>query len=202
MSDKNGKNRTFDRRNSVFGTYNMVLEAICAALIAICSWISIPFAQIPFTLQTMAVFIVLMTIGGKRGFVSIICYLLLGAVGVPVFAGFKGGFAVLLGPTGGFLVGFIVVALVYWLLSEKVFGRFMTSYGKRLVFNIIIALICEVVMYAVGVAWFMTVYTPDTGRVGLIFALTACCFPYIIPDLVKLVLASLISSKGYSLVRR
>lgn len=202
MSDKNGNNKAFNRRNSVFGTYNMVLEAICAALIAICSWISIPFGQIPFTLQTMAVFIVLMTIGGKRGLVSIICYLLLGAIGVPVFAGFKGGFAVLLGPTGGFLVGFIAVALLYRLLSEKVFGRFMTSYGKRLVFNIVIAIICEIVMYAIGVVWFMTVYTPDTGRAGLTLALTVCCFPYLIPDLIKLVLASLISSKGYSLVRR
>ncbi|MBO4578560.1 MAG: biotin transporter BioY [Clostridiales bacterium] len=202
MSDKNGNNKAFNRRNSVFGTYNMVLEAICAALIAICSWISIPFGQIPFTLQTMAVFIVLMTIGGKRGLVSIICYLLLGAIGVPVFAGFKGGFAVLLGPTGGFLVGFIAVALLYRLLSEKVFGRFMTSYGKRLVFNIVIAIICEIVMYAIGVVWFMAVYTPDTGRAGLTLALTVCCFPYLIPDLIKLVLASLISSKGYSLVRR
>ena len=153
MSDQNSDKKTFNRRNSVFGTYNMVLEAICAALIAICSWISIPFAQIPFTLQTLAVFIVLMTIGGKRGLVSIICYLLLGAIGVPVFAGFKGGFAVLLGPTGGFLVGFIAVALVYWLFSEKVFGRFMTSYGKRLVFNILTAVICEIVLYAVGVIW-------------------------------------------------
>ena len=202
MSDKSNDNKSYNRKHSVFGTYNMVLEAVCAALIAICSWISIPFGQIPFTLQTMAVFMVLMTIGGKRGLVSVVCYLLLGTVGVPVFAGFKGGFAVLAGPTGGFLAGFIAVALVYWLLSEKVFGRFMTSYGRRLVFNIVIALICEVVMYAVGVIWFMKVYTPETGRAGLTLALTVCCFPYVIPDLVKLVLAAVISSKAYSLVKR
>ena len=187
---------------SVFGTYNLVLEGICAALIAVCSWISIPLGQIPFTLQTLAVFIVLMSIGGKRGLVSIICYILLGAVGVPVFAGFRGGFAVLIGPTGGFLVAFIIVALIYWVLADLVFARFMTTYLKRLIFNILTAVICEVFMYAVGVIWFMAVYTPDSGKVGIITALSLCCFPYIIPDVVKLVAAALVSPKIYTAVKR
>ncbi|MBP5655485.1 MAG: biotin transporter BioY [Clostridiales bacterium] len=190
------------RNRSVFSTYNLVLEGICAALITICSWISVPFGQIPFTLQTLAIFIVLMLIGGKRGLVSIICYLLLGAVGVPVFSGFRGGFASLAGPTGGFLVAFIIVALVYWLLADKLFSGLMTGYKGRVVFNIITAIVCEIVMYIVGVIWFMAVYTPDSGRVGVWSALTMCCFPFIIPDIIKLVAASLISSKIYTLVRR
>ena len=187
---------------SVFGTYNLVLEGICAALIAVCSWISIPLGQIPFTLQTLAVFIVLMSIGGKRGLASIICYILLGAVGVPVFAGFRGGFAVLIGPTGGFLVAFIIVALIYWVLADLVFARFMTTYLKRLIFNILTAVICEVFMYAVGVIWFMAVYNPESGKVGIITALSLCCFPYIIPDVVKLVAAALVSPKIYTAVKR
>ncbi|MCR4670986.1 MAG: biotin transporter BioY [Saccharofermentans sp.] len=198
MSGNDGKKNG----NKAFKTYDLVLEAVCAALITICSWISLQLGEIPFTLQTMAIFIVLMSIGGKRGLVSILCYLLLGAVGAPVFAGFKGGFAVLIGPTGGFLVGFVAVALVFWLLKDKVFGRFMTTYSKRLVFNIIMAVICELVLYFVGVIWFMTVYTPESGNAGLLSALSLCCFPYIIPDLIKLVFASLISSKIYTLVKR
>jgi len=202
MSEQDNNTKVKAKKNGVFGTYNLVLEAICAALIAVCSWISIPFGPVPFTLQTMAIFIVLMSIGGKRGLVSIICYLLLGAVGVPVFAGFKGGIASLIGPTGGFLIGFIFVALVYWALADKVFGKFMKNYVTRLVFNIVIAVICEVVLYAFGTSWFMVVYTPESGRVGLMSALTMCCFPYIIPDIVKLVVAALISSKLYTVVKR
>ena len=68
-------------------TYNIVLEAICAALITICSWISLQIMDIPFTLQTFGIFLVLFTIGGKRGTISILIYILLGLIGVPVFAG-------------------------------------------------------------------------------------------------------------------
>ena len=105
MADKTQKNKT----------YNIVLIAVSAALITICSWISITIGPVPFTLQTMAIFAVLMTIGGARGSIAVVIYLLLGLVGVPVFAGFKGGPASFLGPTGGFLVGFAVASLV-WIL--------------------------------------------------------------------------------------
>ena len=100
---------------------DMVYIAIGAVLITVCSWISIP-TTVPFTLQTFAVFLVLSLIGGKRGTLSVIIYLLLGAVGVPVFAGFKAGFATLLGTTGGYIIGFIFMGLIYW-LSERLFGN-------------------------------------------------------------------------------
>ena len=91
-----------------FSTRDLCFCAIGAALIAVCAWISIP-ADVPFTLQTFAIFTVCGLLGGKRGTVSVLVYLLLGAVGAPVFAGFRGGFASLLGTTGGYLVGFASV---------------------------------------------------------------------------------------------
>lgn len=86
-----------------FSTRDLCFCAIGAALIAVCAWISIP-ADVPFTLQTFAIFAVCGLLGGKRGTVSVLVYLLLGAVGAPVFAGFRGGFASLIGTTGGYIV--------------------------------------------------------------------------------------------------
>ena len=86
-------------------TIDLAYMALGAVIIAVCSWISIP-TVVPFTLQTFAVFSVLGLLGGKRGTISVLIYILLGAVGVPVFAGFSGGFGVILGPTGGYIIGF------------------------------------------------------------------------------------------------
>ena len=96
---------------------DMVYIAISAALIAICSWISIPTA-VPFTLQTFAVFFVLLLLGGERGTIATLVYVLLGAVGVPVFAGFSGGIGILLGSTGGYIIGFLFVGLIYMLFTK------------------------------------------------------------------------------------
>ena len=99
-------------------TKDMALIGLFAALLAICSWISIP-TTIPFTLQTMGVFLAVGLLGGKRGTISILLYLLIGAVGVPVFSGFKGGIGALAGPTGGYLIGFVGTALIMWLFTAR-----------------------------------------------------------------------------------
>ena len=92
-------------------TRDVAYIAIFTALMAVCSWISIPTA-IPFTLQTMAVFLAVGLLGGKRGTLAVTAYVLLGAVGAPVFANFSGGIGILLGQTGGYILGFIGSALV------------------------------------------------------------------------------------------
>ena len=102
-------------------TLDLVYISIGAALITVCSWISIPMT-IPFTLQTFAVFAVLLILGGYRGTVATVVYVLMGAIGLPVFAGFSGGMAIVLGNTGGYIVGFIFVGLIY-LASIKLFGK-------------------------------------------------------------------------------
>ena len=191
---------TANKRRSMI--YDIVVIAISAALITVCSWISIPLGPVPFTLQTLAILAVLLTLGGRRGTIAIVVYLALGAIGVPVFAGFKGGPAALLGPTGGFLVGFIAAALIFWLLEKLVFARLMSTPAKRLVFGLINSLIFELVLYVVGVIWFMTVYAAKTGPIGLGAVLSMCVIPFIIPDIVKMIAAAVIGSRAYRFVRK
>ena len=165
---------------------DMVYIAISAALIAICSWISIPTA-VPFTLQTFAVFFVLLLLGGERGTIATLVYVLLGAVGVPVFAGFSGGIGILLGSTGGYIIGFLFVGLIY-ILFEKFFK-------KNIVMKIVALVLGLAVCYAFGTAWFMHVYIKNTGEVGLLTVLGWCVFPFIIPDLIKMALAVIVAKR-------
>ena len=92
-------------------TVDMAYIAMFAVVMAVCAWISIP-AAVPFTLQTLGVFLAVGMLGGKRGTLAVLIYLLLGAVGMPVFAGFNGGLGYMLGATGGYIVGFVLSALV------------------------------------------------------------------------------------------
>ncbi len=169
-----------------FRTIDLAYIAVGAALIAICSWISIPLT-VPFTLQTFAVFFILAALGGKRGTFSILVYILLGAIGVPVFAGFSSGIGVLLGNTGGYILGFLLSGIVYLVLTKL--------FGERLPVQIIALVLGLALCYAFGTAWFMVVYTKANGAVGLGTVLSWCVFPFILPDLVKLALALTIARR-------
>ena len=169
-----------------FRVVDLAYMAICAALIAICAWITIP-AAVPFTLQIFGVFCVLGLLGGKRGTIAILVYLLLGAVGLPVFSGFNGGISALLGTTGGYLISYIFVGVIYW-AAEKLLG---TKLAVRITAMVLGLLVC----YAFGTAWFMTVYARKSGAITLGTALGWCVFPFILPDLVKMGLAILVSDR-------
>lgn len=166
--------------NSKFRVVDLTYMAVGAALTAVCSWISIP-STVPFTLQTFAVFCVLSLLGGKRGTVSIIIYILLGAVGMPVFAGFTGGIGILLGTTGGYIIGFILMGLLFW-LAEHFFGN---ALPVRIVSMLAGLLAC----YAFGTGWFLWVYARHSGAIGIGTALSWCVLPFILPDLAKMALA-------------
>jgi biotin transport system substrate-specific component len=165
---------------------NLVYIAIGAALIAICSWISIPTA-VPFTLQTFAVFFVLLALGGERGTVATLVYVLLGAVGVPVFAGFTGGIGILFGNTGGYIIGFLLTGFIYMLFTKL--------FKKSFIMKIAALILGLAVCYAFGTAWFMHVYMKSSGEIGLLTVLGWCVFPFIIPDLLKLALAVVVSKR-------
>ena len=154
-------------------TTDVILCGIFAALIAICSWISIP-AVVPFTLQTFAVFLTVGLLGTKRGLITVLVYLLLGAIGAPVFAGFGSGMGIILGPTGGYLIGFLATALIT--------GIIISRFGSK-VHILAIAMVAGLIAcYAFGTAWFMYVYGQQSGPVGLGAALSGCLIPFIIPD--------------------
>ena len=165
---------------------DLVYVAIGAALIAICSWISIPTA-VPFTLQTFAVFFVLLLLGGERGTLATLIYVLLGAIGVPVFSGFRGGIGVLFGSTGGYILGFLFIGLIYILFTRL--------FKKKIVIKVAALVLGLAVCYAFGTAWFMYVYMQSSGEVGLITVLGWCVFPFIIPDLLKMALAVVVAKR-------
>lgn len=172
--------------NQKISTIDLIYIAFGAALITVCSWISIP-TVVPFTLQTFAVFAVLSILGGKRGTLSVLVYILLGAVGLPVFSGFKSGAAVLLGTTGGYIIGFLLTGLIY-IAMEKISGR-------KQPFEVISLLLGLIACYTFGTIWFMNVYAAKTGPIGIGAALSWCVIPFIIPDIIKLVIALLISNR-------
>ena len=167
-------------------TIDLLYTAFFAVLMAVCSWISVP-TVIPFTLQTFAVFAALCTLGGKRGTAAIFVYIALGAVGMPVFSNFSGGVGALLGTTGGYILGFLLTGIIYWIITGLL--------GKKLWVEFLAMTIGLAAVYAFGTAWYLVVYTSKSGPMGLGAALTACVVPFILPDICKMILAAALSSK-------
>lgn len=161
-------------------TLDLVYCGMFAVLLAICSWISIP-SVVPFTLQTFAVFFTLLLLGGRRGTITIIVYLLLGAVGVPVFANFGAGIGYLLGSTGGYIIGFLFTALIMWAFED--------FSGKKPLLQILSMILGLFICYAFGTLWYMQFYTRSGDAVTLATVLGWCVFPFIIPDLCKMAFA-------------
>ena len=166
-----------------FSTRELASVAMGTALIAVCSWLSIPMT-VPFTMQTFAICFLAGLLGLRLGMWTVLCYLLLAAVGAPVLAGFKGGLGAMLGPTGGYLVGFLFTAAAVG-LGVRRFGRRLPALPLCMALGI---LLC----YAFGTAWFLLVYAKNSGPVSLGTALGWCVLPYLLPDAAKIALASML----------
>lgn len=180
------------RASNKIKTTDIVFISLFAVLIALCSWISIP-SVVPFTMQTFAVYLTLNFLGAKKGMVSVCIYLLLGLIGLPVYANFTSGIGMLMGTTGGYMIGWIFSGLVMWLI-EKLIGRKLWAQAVSMLVGL-------VVCYIAGTTWFMIVYAQNTGPVGLWTALLWCVIPFIIPDLVKLSLALWLSQRLEKITR-
>ena len=164
---------------------NMALCGLFTAVLTVCAWLSVPMGDMVITLQTFGIFLTLGLLGGKRGSIAIFVYLLLGAVGAPVFSGFRGGLSALLGTTGGYIFGFMLTALCYWLLTS-----IKDTPAVRLTAMVLGLILC----YACGSYWYLTRYL-TVGTVSLGAVLLKCVIPYLIPDIVKLSLAWLLSKR-------
>lgn len=170
-------------------TRDLALVALFTALMAVCAWISVPVPApfVQFTMQTFAVFAALLALDGKRGTYAITAYLLLGAVGAPVFSNFRGGVGVLLGATGGYIVGFVFTGLLYWLMTAKL--------GEALPVKVAAGVLGMAAYYVFGTAWYLVLYASTGSPVSLMTALGYCVFPFVLPDLVKLALALLLARR-------
>ncbi len=179
------------------GTYSktamLILCGIFAAITAICSLITIPlgFTPVPINLGTLAVFLTGGLLGKKYGAVSITVYVLLGATGIPVFSGARGGIGVLAGPTGGYIMGYIAAVLVIGLTTEALMKRH-ASQGKAAPAGLMAISMTAglLVCYALGTAWFMI-----STASPLWTSLVSCVIPFLPGDAVKIAIAALLTSK-------
>ena len=135
-------------------TYELVLCALCAAVTCILAPISVPLAgEVPISLATFAVLLSGILLGGRFGAISQLVYVLLGSVGVPVFAGWTGGIGITLGVTGGYIIGYILMAFVAGLLYH-LFGR--NASGPRKYAAMFVSMVAATAaLYILGTAWFM-----------------------------------------------
>lgn len=161
---------------------SLVCCGFVTALISVTAWISIPFA-VPFTLQTFGVFCALLMLGGKLGTVAITVYVLLGTIGLPVFAGFQGGTGIIFSQLGGFIIGFIVMGLLYYLITK--------IFGDKTYIQLVALTIGLLSCYTTGTLWF----TLFSNNIDLKSAVMTCVLPFIVPDAIKLWMAFIVSRR-------
>lgn len=165
-------------------TKDMVFIALSTTIMIICAFITIPF-YVPFTMQTFALFTIIGLLGTKKAFVSTCVYLLLGTVGLPVFSGFKGGIGHLLGVTGGYLIGFLLTVLISGTLLNVRLKKRKLAFVTYCISMFLGLLAC----YGFGTAWYILLYANSTGSISVTSVLSICVFPFILTDLVKIILS-------------
>ncbi len=168
---------------------SVITVGVCAALLTVCSWISIPaFGPfVPFTLQTFAVFLIAGLFPFKESILTVVIYIALGMAGVPVFSGFKSGIAAVTGPTGGYIVGFLLAVVII-----SLFKRLKPGSILFLIIGMIAGL---AVCYAFGTGWFYFVFLNTEKQKGILEILSICVFPFLIPDAVKMAVAVLLVNR-------
>lgn len=160
-------------------TRQLTLIAVMTAVTCILGPLSIPIGIVPISLTNLAIYLAIYALGAKRGTLSYIVYLFIGVVGLPVFSGFSGGFTKLLGPTGGYLIGFAFMAFIS--------GIFIDKFSNKIYMCFLGMVLGTIVTYLLGTAW-LSYETKLTFNA----ALYAGVIPFIPGDLVKMIIASLI----------
>ena len=188
---QNETSRTVAVDNQKIRTKQMVLIALMTAVTCVLGPLSIPlpFSPVPISLTNFAIFLAIFVLGMKSGTISFIIYLLLGAVGVPVFSSFRGGFQVLAGPTGGYLIGFIFLALIM--------GFALDHFDRKLVPTIIGMIIGMAVCYAFGTVWLAKLLSLSFKE-GLMMGV----IPYLPGDAAKIIIAAIVGPKLYGATQK
>ncbi len=161
-----------------YSAYDLAVCGLMAAVMCVLGPLSIPIGAVPVSFTNFVVCLAVCLLGWKWGTVSVAVYLLLGLVGLPVFSGYAGGLGKLAGPTGGYLIGFLFLALIG--------GFFVQRFRGSYLWTVIGLVLGMAVTYGFGTAWF--VYQMECS---LWYALTVCVFPFAAVDVVKIVAAAL-----------
>lgn len=163
-------------------TQNIVYTALCASLLCICAQITIPSA-VPFTMQTFAVTLTGILLKKKYGIFAVIIYILLGIFGLPVFSGFRSGIGVIAGTGGGYMFGWLFLAY---------FSAIAGEHCRNNVAAFFVCLIGLLLCYVFGTLWYALLYA--SGK-SIAAVLSVCVFPFILPDMLKILLAIICANK-------
>ena len=160
-------------------TKDLVLTAMMTAVICVLSPVSIPIGPVPVSLATLAILLTIYILGMKKALAAILLYLLIGLAGVPVFSGYSAGPAKLLGPTGGYLIGYLPMAAIAGFIIDRYYkNRIISAAGM---------ILATAVLYAIGTAWLSC-----SASMGFKEALMAGVIPFIPLDLVKIAIAAIL----------
>ena len=173
-------------------TKELVEIALFSAVLCVIApfTIPVPVSPVPLSISTFVIYLAAVLLGAKQSALCVLVYLLLGMVGLPVFSGFSGGIGVLLGPTGGYLMGYIPCALIVgWLVETQCFGKLFGS-GKRFAKNALAMTIGTLVCYVFGTMWFLVIMN---GNYTAIQALLVCVVPYLVFDFIKILAAAAVA---------
>lgn len=158
----------------------LVVDAMFIALLVVSSFISIPINQIPYTLQTLVVFIILLTLPLKDSILIFVIYLIMGLIGLPVFSGFTSGIT----PTLGFIIGFIILPIIYKILN------IIIKIKNQNILNIINLFICLLILNVIGTIFYMFIMNLD-----FLSSLLICVVPFILIDVIKILASILITNR-------
>ena len=179
------------KRKTALTVREITLIPCFSALIAACSLITVPMPGVPFTMQIFGVFFALACLGGRNGTIAVALYLALGAIGLPIFSGFEGGIAKLIGPTGGYLTGFLLAGPCYQLVT----ALFAKQGARPALWAKAIALAAGLLLcYLFGTLWFYAVWTAGGKSIGIGGVLALCVLPFLPFDLLKTALALALSA--------
>lgn len=185
MNEKNiNKSRGAGLRNKAIRF--ICMSGVFTALMCVLSPISIPVEPVSITLATLALYIIGSSTDWKVSLTVVALYLLLGLAGLPVFSKFQGGFQVIFGPSGGFLIGYLPCALVVSLLTNK-------WPNKKWIYPLSMVL-GTILLYLIGSLWFMFYIGADINK-----TLASCVLPFIPGDIIKIVLSSFLSIRMRSI---
>jgi biotin transport system substrate-specific component len=178
--------RPCEKSRAIF--YDIALIIGGSLLIGLCAQVAIqpPFSPVPVTGQTFAVLMIGALLGARRGCLAVLAYIIEGAGGLPVFALGRGGFAVLLGPTGGYLIGFVAAAYITGSLAERGWDRRIGTTVLAMVFG-------NVAIYTFGLLWL-------SWLIGSSSVLAVGLYPFVAGDLLKITLAAILLPSGWKLL--
>ena len=178
-------------------TRDLSYIALSVALISVSAWIALPFGNIPVTMQTAVICLIAGLLGTKRAIFAVFTYILLGAIGAPIFAGFTGGVTKLVAPTGGYIIGFLCIAITVGIVSDltKKVSRGQWIYlAAAMTLGIILC-------YVLGTVWFVFLTVQNGNLFSVWSALTLCVFPYLPFDVAKIVLAVCLTMKLKKIIK-